>query len=1264
MDDLTPQQIEALAQSIARHAAGETYGTGHLTDFPDVKSQADLVGRIKDMINDPETKFLVNASEGKPNSGSVYLYNEKTRSVLVFNPNQLQDPQFDSAGRVINNANGVKADNFAGTFYSTTREDKEGTLFSKKSNRPVTEAKADRAFRDQIKSHQNSIADDMGLPRADVRAQAPQKISENSDWADRIRQYDSEISDGLRRGVERIEAGEYATHEADRIRAEAPDETPSNKNNNDTPETRTEPAEVVADQDSQRNPAPVDGEGDVDAKPKINGEGEAPDTKPTTNVGGDDVETSRPAVGDDVELDTRTTAPDADLKPPVASLGEAPDLGNGNSDGTVRLVPTETDPDVRRSSPWTDALREVDGGGSRVGTFAQQTAGKAGFGLSAFHLKQQLLGENSTFKQDIQNEEVAGMATTALTLDVGAFALDTVDLTADATRGGLALAKSAGYIDDVANLGRLGSGVSTLSKIGRVAGPIGTAITVVTTGIEYNIAAATDDGKRAGQAVGAGGGALGGAAIGAGIGVWFFGVGAAPGAAIGGIIGAFGGGYAGGETLDDDFQEYFDAKTLEEQRENLGKLEGIGENLDRFQELEQEYTQSLETLQEAYEGTDVAAIEAAQMDFESKRMALSDHVENSLLTQSEIQTLDSVDEFIQKQAQFYAEKEQRLTAAGDTEALQRLADSRQGLEQAAQSIHRLKNLSEMIGEGYGQNQAEAVQKAQEQIASVGAMVDERQESIVQYQAGLKQQEFGQDVSAQLDKVNTAYNDGVTDNALMQRSAALMGLVESGDMNADVLSEANQEITQLAQQHETELAQIKQAQAELLALTRQEQNGGASEFKQGNLEALERYNTQIADLVASYEATGEVLEQATNMAENAVAVSELQNNAITVDTAFVPQLEELQSDFEQALQKDIPDPAEISALQERAEALKQTAEQNLSEASAREAQIKDMLENGIEVDGVRQPVENETTKQQLQEMLEEATELKQQSAQQIETLGQNLSQSTAELDNRVLTQDNFSLTLDSQGYVSSYGVGGNVEEFAQGERPMLVDANAHIFSSVSGIENVPTQLSLYNGDVITKVGESYQENSREDRAQRREIEDRSERRDVKREEKDLSESLEGKTMDDAVRPSDVAPDNRQGSIDNDASTTLVSHHFQQDLLPDNIQPSFNEISIPDASDNELSVSITDDPDYIEAAISLEKILAGEPLDDIEQLRLEEIMNDPDIDPTVIASLSENYGDTAQSFITNNSNTDADVATLAMVEEAHQDQAVINQGTMKI
>ncbi len=1486
--DLTPEQIRALAESIAFHASGGTGGTGHLADF-NVNTREELVTRITDMLNDKNTEFFVNNSQRPDRAGTVVLFNDKTQSFLVFNPNQLNDaipvgdrilPAGGPQGSIY--GKDIGPDNLAGTFYRQPKLDGEGQpkiptkprAFLDRNGHPIMGDDGKPAqlmptpelvYEDQIGKLRAGVIEDLNdfppeqgktYSLDDTSKHVPTNtVAENDDWARRIAAEDERIRTGLPLAMDRVQTGRYLAQdirdtlerknnitnnnvttsgEGNELHIKTPKHssdyhitfsedgktatvtTTSNRGNvhtvaldeagtshlietmrsddfmssqkyangltslDDIIRTRgtaITPAEVVADQDTQRDTTPTtDIEGDTDAKPKIDGEGDGPDTRPQTGVDGDGIETSRTNVGGDVDVDTdaRITTGDADLKPPVASLSDAPDInaGNGNSDGTVRLVPTNVDPDAPRGSTWDSAVRNVDGGGSsRVGSVLQGTAGKAGFGLSAFHLKQQLLGENSTFKQDIQNEEVAGMATTALALDVGAFALDTVDLTADATRGGLALAKSAGYIDDVANLGRLGSGVSTLSKIGRVAGPIGTAITVVTTGIEYNIASATDDGKRAGQAVGAGGGALGGAAIGAGIGVWFFGVGAAPGAAIGGIIGAFGGGYAGGEVLDDDFQEYFDAQTLEEQRENLGKLEGIGENLDRFQELEQEYTQSLEALQEAYEGTDVAAIEAAQQDFEAKRMALTGHIENSLLTQSEIETLDSVDEFIQKQAQFYAEKEQRLTAAGDTEALQRLADSRQGLEQAAQSIHRLKNLSDMIGEGYGQNQEEAVQKAEEQIASVGAMVDERQESIVKYQAGLKQQEFGQAVGAQLDSVNAAYNDGITDNALMQRSAALIGLVESGDMNAEILSEASEDIAQLAQQHETELAQIKQAQAELLTLTRQQQQGGASEYKQGNLDALERYNTQIADLVASYEATGEVLEQATNMAENAAAVSELQNNAITVDPTFAPQVEELQSQFEQALGKDIPDPAEIAALQERAEALKQTAEQSLSEAEAREAQIKDMLESGIEIDGVRQPVENETTKQQLQDMLDEATELKQQSAQQVEALSQSTSNATSELDNRVLSQDAFSLTLDREGYVSSYSAGGGVDEFAEGARPMLVDGEAHIFSSVSGIENVPAQLSLYNGDVITKVGEPYQENSREDRTQRREIEDRSERRDVKREERDLTKSLDGKTMNDAVTPADTAPENSQGSMDNNTPITPASYHFLPTSLPGNIDQPFNEKSmqagdifpvqsldaininpepldlnggsgapdydtgnaqynvdfrinpqidtqfmniptfrldyefhveelytptnsinvqpvdpeleirtlrvsdppdqsnIPGASENELSMSITDDPDYIEAAISMEKILAGEQLDDIEQQRLEEILNDPDIDSAVIASLSENYGDTAQSLMTNDdttsTNVDADVATLAMAEEAaRQDPTTVNQGTMKI
>ena len=1437
--DLTPEQIRALAESIAFHASGGTGGTGHLTDF-NVNTREELVTRITDMLSDKNTEFFVNNSQRPDRGGTVVFYNTESQSFLVFNPNQL-DNAIEVDGRIVpggttksNPVLGVDVgpDNLAGTFYRQPKLDGNGDPIL----RPGQTAEV--AFGTQVENLRIGVAKDMNAfpPPGTDKTYDPsdvttQKISESDDWARRIAAEDERIRSGLPLAMDRVQSGRYLAQdlrdnvgrfidnnnvttsgEGNRLEITTPKKgsnyditfsedgktatvtTTSRKGNVHTVAldeagtsrliealrsddfmsnekyanglasldeivrtrgTTVTPAEIVADQDTQRDPSlTTDGDSDVE-------------TRSGADLDGGDTETPRINTGEDVDLDQRITTNDADLKPPVASLGEAPDLdgGNGNSDGTVRLVPTEVDPDVRRSSPWTDALREVDGGGSRVGTFAQQTAGKAGFGLSAFHLKQQLLGEDSTFKRDIQNEEVAGMAKTALALDVGAFALDTVDLSADLTRGGLALAKSAGYLDEAANLTRLGSGVSTLSKVGRVAGPIGTAITVVTTGIEYNIAASTDDGKRAGQAVGAGGGALGGAAIGAGIGVWFFGVGAAPGAAIGGIIGAFGGGYVGGETLDDDFQEYFDAQTLEEQMENLGKLEGIGENLDKFQELEQQYTDALEHLQEAYQGTDVEAIEAAQLDFEAKRMALTGHIEDSLLTESEIATLDSVEEFIHKQAQFYAEKEQRLTAAGDTEALQRLEESRQGLEQAAISIHRLKNLSELIGEGYGHNEAEAIQKAEEQIATVGAMVDERQENITEYQAALVQQGFQRSVGAQLDIINDAYNDGATDHALMQSSAALMGLVEGGKMNAEVLAEASHDISQLSQQHEAELAQIKEAQAELLALTEAQRNGGESEFKQGNLEALEQYNTQIADLVASYEATGQVLDQAMTMAENAAAVSDLEISALVADEAIAAEVTEIQSEFQQALEKDVLNPAEVAALQERASILKQSAEDTLSQASAREAQIQDMLENGIEVNGERHPVENEVTRQKLEEMLENTQEIKQQSTQQIEALDKNLSDATQELDTRVLDQESYDVTLDREGYVSSYGAGGSVETFAEGARPMLVDENANIYKSVSGIENVPAELSLYNGSVITKAGEPYQETAKEDRIQRREIEDRSERRDVRQEERALVKELDGKTIGDAVTPQDIIPENDQTSVDHDdALITPASYHFMPESLPGNITQPFNvqtmqagdlyngintnainlntqplqldgggglpdydtgnarfdvdfdfdikvnteglitpfqfdyefkiqenftpadginiqpvdpelemrtlhvtdpeeHSHVMDVSEKEIAMSITEDPDYIEAAISIEKSLAGEALDGIEKQRLEEIINNPDTDPAVVASLMENYGDTVIDDITDNNQ--ASVETLAMLEGDRQGQTTnMNQGIMKI
>ncbi len=868
------------------------------------------------------------------------------------------------------------------------------------------------------------------------------------------------------------------------------------------------------------------------------------------------------------------------------------------------------------NSRWAQAVDNAGG----LGNGMRVTMSGAGVGLSAFHLKQQLLGENSTFHRDIQNDAVATQAKVALGLDATAFTLDSVDLAADATRGTLALARSAGYIDEAANLGRLGSGISTLSKVGRVAGPVGTAITVVTTGIEYNIASENDDGKRAGQAVGAGGGALGGAAIGAGIGVWFFGVGAAPGAAIGGIIGAIGGGYGGGELLDETFQEMFDEETLAEQQENLGKIEGIGTNIDKFQDLEAAYTTRLDALQQAYEGTDVADIEAAQAEFEKARLALSEHIESTLLTDDEMSTLDSVDEFIAKQAEFYAAKEQRLTEAGDTAALARLEESRAGLQEAAISIARLKQMNELIGEGYGTAQEEAELRAQKQIGSIDAMIDQRVEAIHTYNAEVDQQAFTTGLIEELDSVNATYNEGTTDSALMQRSAALMALVESGEIDRATLTEAKAEIDELKTQHEEELTAIKESQTSLQEMAAQQEalrsNEYSGEFATQNIERLTEYNTQIDGMVASYEATTQVLDQALKSAESAAAVHDLEGNIPVADPELMSTVQEVQTGFDTALNQDVLDPAALIAQRDAGQTVVSETEQAAADAGMYEAQVRAMLDNGIEIDGAIHPIENEATRQRLEDMLETTVVVKQGYVTQANSLKTTISGAEATLDNRVLSQNGATVYLDATGQVSAYSVNGEDRSFEAGARPMLVDNEAHIFNGTTGLESANIELALYNGTVVTKMGEPFQETKRDDRIQLRTIEDRSERRETRQEERGLRQSLRDRIMGDAVSPDEVIK---------------AAESDQTPLSPNENATSMNDVQSASVVDETNASDVTENESYVEVAIAMERMGAGEELDKQEQEVVFNILNNSDTDPAIIEALQNNYATQVDSFV---------------------------------
>lgn len=210
MDGLTPEQIDILAQSIYSHISGATGGTGHLNDFgPDKLTLDDLTSRIRDMLNDPDTRFMVNTSNDPGRGGAVTFFNEKTQSVLVFNPNNLQDPHIDEAGKLVSAADGP--DNFAGTFYRQPKINADGVPVSF-SGRPLNDNQAAKEFRGEFKRLRNKLADATDIPRAEAaeRIKAP-TLAESSEWAERISAYDESIREGLEKGVRRIQAGEW-TH--------------------------------------------------------------------------------------------------------------------------------------------------------------------------------------------------------------------------------------------------------------------------------------------------------------------------------------------------------------------------------------------------------------------------------------------------------------------------------------------------------------------------------------------------------------------------------------------------------------------------------------------------------------------------------------------------------------------------------------------------------------------------------------------------------------------------------------------------------------------------------------------------------------------------------------------------------------------------------------------------------------------------------------------------------------------------------------------
>ena len=86
----------------------------------------------------------------------------------------------------------------------------------------------------------------------------------------------------------------------------------------------------------------------------------------------------------------------------------------------------------------------------------------------------------------------------------------------------------------------------------------------------------------------------------------------------------------------------------------------------------------------------------------------------------------------------------------------------------------------------------------------------------------------------------------------------------------------------------------------------------------------------------------------------------------------------------------------------------------------------------------------------------------------------------------------------------------------------------------------------------------------------------------------------------------------------------------------VQPEEHSYNMP----NHESDALDTNPEYAEVAMAMERLKAGDPLDSVEQQRIEDIVNDPGSDPEIIAALKEQYGSALDQFendITNDQST---------------------------
>jgi len=209
--DLSPELIDNLAESLYQHMTGATGATGHLNDFGPQEITPDSMKKmVRDLLNDPDTKFMSNPSSGE-RGGTLIFFNEAKNTVMVVNPNQLSGPLYDSAGKLISEKG--TPDGFAGTFYREPKLNGDNIAVSGNSGRELKESEIKKAFSQEIKRLKRGIVDDMAtqghnITKDDIKVTGVK--DPDADWARRLESQASDIKSGLERGKQSIEKGEWA----------------------------------------------------------------------------------------------------------------------------------------------------------------------------------------------------------------------------------------------------------------------------------------------------------------------------------------------------------------------------------------------------------------------------------------------------------------------------------------------------------------------------------------------------------------------------------------------------------------------------------------------------------------------------------------------------------------------------------------------------------------------------------------------------------------------------------------------------------------------------------------------------------------------------------------------------------------------------------------------------------------------------------------------------------------------------------------------